>query len=214
MKALELFSGTYSFGKEAKKYNFDVISVDLNTYKDIDPPTHQVDILKWNYKIYPKNYFKIIWASPPCVNYSTLQYGWYNNYKKINGKKVLFTKEVDEENMKQSDILVKKTLEIIEYFSPEYFIIENPFGSRIKYRGLLDFFPCKTADYCKYSDWGYRKRTNFWTNIDISLQLCNKDCGQIINKKHKINSAYAHGGTLSRYRIPPKLIQSFLNKII
>ena len=64
MKLLELFSGTGSVGKAAEELGFDVVSLDL---KDANINT---DILNWNYKVLKQNEFNIIWASPPCVEYS------------------------------------------------------------------------------------------------------------------------------------------------
>ena len=82
MKILELFSGTGSVGKIAKEKGWEVVSVDIRTYHDQEPPTHLVDILKFDYKKY-KN-FDIIWASPPCTYFSALIKPWIGRQK---GKK-------------------------------------------------------------------------------------------------------------------------------
>ena len=63
-KLLELFSGTGSVGKVAKDLGFEVISLDLKN-ADIN-----IDILQFDYKIYPLGYFDVIWSSPPCTEYS------------------------------------------------------------------------------------------------------------------------------------------------
>ena len=53
MKCLELFSGTGSFNKVIKELDWENISLDLsNKFK----PDINIDILEWNYKIYPPNY--------------------------------------------------------------------------------------------------------------------------------------------------------------
>ena len=64
MKLLELFSGTKSVGKVAEKLGYEVVSLDL---KDADI---NCDILEWDYTIYPTGHFDVIWASPPCTEYS------------------------------------------------------------------------------------------------------------------------------------------------
>ena len=64
-RLLELFSGSGSVGKVARKMGYEVVSVDL-----IFPSTHKCDILKWNYKQYPSGYFDVVWASPPCTEFS------------------------------------------------------------------------------------------------------------------------------------------------
>ena len=64
MKLLELFSGTGSVGTVAKDMGFEVVSLDLKN-ADIN-----CDIMKWDYKQYPVKHFHMIWASPPCTEYS------------------------------------------------------------------------------------------------------------------------------------------------
>ena len=66
--------------------------------------------------------------------------------------------------MNEDDKLVLKTLEIIDYFNPEYWFIENPATSKMKDRPFMKDKPFYLVDYCMYSDWGYRKRTRIWTN--------------------------------------------------
>ena len=196
---LELFSGTHSVGNTMKdKYN--IISLDFSTYKGIEPPTHQVDIMKWDYKQYPKDYFEVIWASPPCVNYSILQNGNYGRI--IRGE--LYTREVRERKMKESDIIGRKVMEIIEYFNPRLWFIENPQTGKMKERDWIKDKPFYDIDYCMFSNWGYRKRTRFWTNRKgYHNTLCNKNCGNMENGKHKMGKGKSK---LDRYRIPPKLI--------
>ena len=64
MKLLE-FSGTGSVGNVAAELGYSVVSLDRDMNADI-----QIDIKDWDYKIYPPKYFKIIWSSPPCTEYS------------------------------------------------------------------------------------------------------------------------------------------------
>jgi len=211
MNCLELFSGTGSFGKVAKKLNYNVISLDLILEADI-----QEDILKWDYKKYPPDTFNIIWASPPCTNYSRLKNSLLNRPMK-NG--IIYNKEIMESEMLESDKIVLKTLEIIDYFKPKLWFIENPQG-RLRHRNIMKNIPYYTVDYCMYSDWGYKKRTNIWTNNTNFVPLtCNKKCGNIKNNIHTNNLGnYQHSNvnntklpsTLQKYRIPEKLIFSLL----
>ena len=69
MRVLELFSGTHSIGKVCSERGYEVISLDLQD-ADIN-----IDILEWDYTIYPVGYFDIIWASPPCATFSNLCVG-------------------------------------------------------------------------------------------------------------------------------------------
>ena len=209
LKVLELFSGTKSVGKVCEQLGFESVSVDL-----ILPADHQCDIMHFDYKQYPKDYFDIVWASPPCTNYSKLQDAWIGRMRK--GK--LYTKELQEEEMKEDDKLVLKTFEIINYFNPEYWFIENPATSKMKDRPFMKDKPFYNVDYCMYSDWGYRKRTRIWTNKEgWNNKLCNKNCGNMIGNLHKNNLGNTDRKQktkgisltqLDRYRIPEELILS------
>tara|TARA_Y100000593_G_C4172824_1_gene267924 strand:+ start:22 stop:663 length:642 start_codon:yes stop_codon:yes gene_type:complete len=211
-KCLELFSGTGSFGKVAKDMGYNVLSIDLLLDADI-----QIDIMDWDYKNYDKNSFDIIWASPPCTEYSRLQDCWINRMRK--GK--LYTKEQQEINMKESDKLVMKTLEIINYFNPHLWYIENPLG-RLKDREIMKNIPYYIIDYCMYSDWGYRKRTCIWTNKkNWKPLICNKKCGNMVGNLHKTNLGNTerrlktfgdHVDLHKKYRVPPNLIFSLLSE--
>jgi hypothetical protein len=239
MRLLELFSGTHSIGKVAEEKGYEVISVDINDYskKGYKKPTHKVDILEFDYKQYPIGHFDVIHASPPCCNYSQLQFAWLGRIRKINGKRVIFTREILENLRKESDKLLKKTLEIIDYFKPKYFIIENPNNSQMKNRKLLDNLKYDIADYCMYSDWGYKKPTRFWNNIpNLKLLRCNKKCENIVQgttihkcavgkngkptrekraKKHNktLEDVGSGNNRLERFRIPKKLINEIFDSM-
>ena len=217
MNVLELFSGTGSVGKVCNELGWNVISVDLEL-----PATHECDIMDFDYKQYPKDFFSIVWASPPCTNYSKLQDCWVGRKR----KGVIYTKEIQEEEMKNDDKLVLKTLEIIDYFNPEVWFIENPAGSRMKERPFMKYFDNYVVDYCMYSNWGYRKRTRIWTNKkDWNNLMCDGSgaCGNMVGKLHKTNlgnadrfkranilniNKYAGLTQQERYRIPEDLIFS------
>ena len=103
MRILELFSGTGSVGKVATELGHEVAALDRDMAADI-----QTDILGWDYQAaFQPGHFDFIWASPPCTEYSRA---------KSRG-----IRKIDEANE-----VVKRTLEIIEYFSPEHYLTENP----------------------------------------------------------------------------------------
>ena len=128
-RLLELFAGTGSVGTVAKEHNIEVTSLDLNKKAK---PDICVNILKWNYKDYPPGHFDMIWASPPCNTFSILQYTWIGRERKINGEKVTFTHEILNEQEKQGVRILNKVKEIIEYFQPQNYFIENPQTGRMK----------------------------------------------------------------------------------
>jgi len=225
MRVLELFSGTKSVGKCCDELGWESISVDM-----ILPADHQVDIMEFDYKQYPKDHFDIVWGSPPCCSYSKLQSSWFGRKKKEG----IFTREIWEQEMKESDKLVKKTFEIIEYFNPELWFLENPQTGNLKNREIMKNVPFYDVDYCMYSNWGYKKRTRIWTNKkDFNNLLCDGSgsCGNMVEntKQHKLNvskdvhtigekklkhfsdvSKDVGSGTnrLDRYRVPEDLIFS------
>tara|TARA_R110000803_G_scaffold1058_2_gene3630 strand:- start:444 stop:1262 length:819 start_codon:yes stop_codon:yes gene_type:complete len=179
MNVLELFSGTKSVGKVCDQLGWNTVSVDM-----ILPADHEVDIMDFDYKQYPKDYFSCVWASPPCTAYSNLQSCWLGRKKKDGS---IYTKEKMESDMNDADLIVKKTLEIIEYFNPELWFLENPQTGKLKKREFMKDIPFYDVSYCMYSDWGYEKRTRIWTNKkDWDNKICDKSgaCGNMINSQH------------------------------
>tara|TARA_R110001599_G_C12052897_1_gene642364 strand:+ start:55 stop:639 length:585 start_codon:yes stop_codon:yes gene_type:complete len=188
MKVLELFSGTGSVGKCCKAIGWDVVSVDM-----ILPADHQCDILNFDYKQYGPDEFDIVWASPPCTEYSIA---------KTRGIR-------DIEN---SNKIVLKTIEIINYFDCKYWFIENPQTGLLKSQSFMKDFKFVDGDYCMYG-LPYRKRTRFWTNKECQLKLCDKQCGSFINGKHLGSCGNGHSDRTNKhytlkekYRIPEDLI--------
>tara|TARA_R110000803_G_scaffold206063_1_gene273126 strand:+ start:57 stop:854 length:798 start_codon:yes stop_codon:yes gene_type:complete len=183
MNVLELFSGTKSIGKVCDQLGWNSVSVDMIMEAD-----HKCDIMEFDYKQYPKDYFGICWGSPPCTAYSNLQSCWLGR-KKADGQ--IYTKEKMESDMIDADMIVKKTLEIIDYFECEYWFMENPATGRLKNREFMKDIPFYDVSYCMYSDWGYEKRTRIWTNKkDWDNKICDKSgaCGNMVESqnKHKV----------------------------
>jgi site-specific DNA-cytosine methylase len=211
MKLLELFSGTQSVGKVAKELGYSVVSVDINDYHGRFIPTHKTDIMDFNYQQYEHDEFDVIWASPPCLFYSTLQYCWYGREKKGPDGMYTYSRELHNQDMITADGWVNKALEMINYFEPSKWIIENPKTGLLKTRDFMKDLPFVDVDYCRYTDWGYRKQTRLWTNVPIIGKTCNKNCGNMkaVGKGHKIDMAKTVI-TTDRYRVPPLLIREIL----
>ncbi len=216
---LELFSGTHSFGKVSHDLGYEIVSLDRDLKAECPFGTGyksekhiQADIMSWEYKIYPKGHFNLITASPVCMWWSQLRLTCLG--RQLKGYDKPLTREMLDNDIEMYGIpMVNKVFEIIEYFNPDYFIIENPQSGRMK-DYIPEMIPFYDVDYCKYSDWGYRKRTRFWTNIKgFEPKLCKKDCENMVGNTHKVNVGKSKVGKtskLERYRIPELIILELL----
>ncbi len=160
MKVLELFSGTGSVGNACREFGFEVISLDRDMEADI-----KADIMDWDYTVFPPKHFDLVWASPPCTEYSIAK---TRGVKDIEG----------------SNRVVARTMEIIRYFDPRYWVMENPQSGKLKDQTVVSQLAFNDIDYCKYG-FPYRKRTRLWNNLDCwaPRPLCCKDCGSMTEDK-------------------------------
>jgi len=187
-RLLELFSGTGSIGKAFRAQGYEVVSV------DIDPKAQSTicrDILEFSVEELDGRHIDVIWASPPCTNYSRARGG------------------TTADELAASDVLVRKTLRIARELGCPIFI-ENPWTGGLKNRGLLDHLRLQKVDYCKYG-MPYRKRTAIWTSTawEPKETLCAGDCGKMAGRKHIARAQQGGPGpSFSQrelYKIPDKL---------
>jgi len=204
MKILELFSGTHSVGKVCKELGYDVVSLDLAN-ADIN-----IDILEWDYKKdYKPGDFSAIWSSPPCHTFSICRRCWINRKIKHFGDRTVTAKMLDDDMEERGLPIVRKTEEIIKYFNPELWFIENPRSGKMK--NYLNHLPHIDVDYCRYSDFGYKKPTRIWTNKKgFDAKICNRNCGYMEGNKHKISVSKDIHDINMRYRVPTQLIKELL----
>lgn len=146
MKILELYAGSRSIGKVADRLNFDVFSVDIKQFKNINL-VQDIEFLKAEQIPFKPD---VIWASPPCTTYSIAAISHHRNWQI---PKTDFASK--------SDRLILNTLSIISHFDC-IFYIENPVGMLRK----MDFMrgiPRATITYCSYGD-NRMKPTDIWSN--------------------------------------------------
>lgn len=171
MKILDLFSGSGSVAKVAENLGHKVITLDI--CDKLCRPDVLIDVLKWDYaSAYKPGYFDFIWASPPCTEYSL-------------AKSMAIAKHGGFRNLDLADSIVQKTLEILDYFQPKFWVIENPFTGLLKKRPFMANIPFVDVSYCQYGT-DYRKNTRLWTNIAaFQPKICNKkNCSKMIGKYH------------------------------
>ena len=220
MNHLELFSGTHSFGKTSHKLGYNVVSLDRDLgatcpFTDYVSAKHiKEDIMTWDYKQYPKGYFKLITASPVCMWWSNLRRSWIGRKIKAHGDTIITNEILDADIEKYGVPMVDKVFEIIDYFNPEFYIIENPTSGKMK-EYINDLIPYYDISYCMYG-FDYKKTTRFWTNITEKI-LCNeiKKCN---HKKHNANIGGKTLGNvcnkLDKYRIPDELCHKLIKSSI
>ncbi len=136
--------------------DWEVVSIDILPKFQ---PTILADIATWDYTVLPPDHFDYIHCSPPCTEFS----------------RALTSRP---RRLADGDVLVQRSLEILSYFKPRWWTLENPVGllqTRPYMEDLLEFrcFVC----YCKYNEGAhrYRKQTAIWTNLPWNPRpMCNK----------------------------------------
>jgi hypothetical protein len=215
MRILELFKGTGSVSKYIEKYHPDCEIISLDIFKKFNP-TICKDIIDWNYKEYPCGYFDIIWASPECKIYSILQ---GNLLKNKWGDENTWRHNL-EVARRSNDKYVLRVLEIIEYFKPEKWFIENPYYSNMKEIPEMKKLNSYRFDYCRFG-FDYQKPTRIWSNVKLESKKC------ICKGPHKIRVCICNKLKLNkgqkpdptdmnkRYSIPENLIKElFISPIV
>lgn len=150
---ISLFDLTGNWSKPYKDNGFEVIQVDLQL---------GIDILTWNYKQIPKEKVYGILSACPCTDFA------------LSGA-THFKRKDNDGTTEKSIKLVKKTMEIIKYFKPKFWVIENPMSRIHKLNPELGeikfkFNPCDFAGYCKtlkeQNQNRYNKMTWLWGNFN------------------------------------------------
>lgn len=225
IKVLELFAGTGSVSKVTELHPgvYDVVSVDISD--KLFCPTFTADIMKWNYRLFQAGHFDLIWASPPCessramvqlhactgkqhVHYCT---GTQYSIARTTG---------GPRDIEGANKIVKKVLEMIDYFQPAVALIENPSTGLLKEQPFMQSIPSHVVSYCRYApEFGYRKQTMIWVKGTHGIprfvgKTCSKHqrCEGFQGKHTKTFSGKTNSkvSLADRYRIPPALIEDLL----
>jgi len=204
MMLLELFAGSRSVGNVAEQMGYDVFSIDIYNFDNIDLVIDILDLKKEMIKFKPL----VIWASPPCTYFSVASIGvhWNKNHTPK-------TKEA-ELGMR----ILNKTLEIFNWFPDAFFYMENPRGKmRKKVKGINR----ATVTYCSYGDIRM-KPTDIWSNNIYDIfningwkprKMCfngNKKCHHEEAPRGSKTGTQGLKNNYERSKIPKQLIKEIL----
>ena len=202
LRLLELFSGSGSVGKVAEEMGIEVVSLDNMSVSGLPEPTFAEDILTWDYKQFPPNHFNIIWASPVCATFSCMRFKMIG--REIDGE--IFTREKFEQDIIDYGLpLLDKVLEIIDYFKPNKFFIENPDTGKMK-QYLAG--PHSVVSYFAYGmEWN--KPTRIWHNLQkfkpkVSKGKAGAEGAEALQSANKRDKAV----------IPAKLIKHLFKQMV
>ena len=143
MRIWDICCGTKSVSNVWKENGHETLTL------DIDPkcmPDICTDIMSWEYTDFSLEPPDFIWCSPPCTHYSIAR-----------------TKAKTPRDLIGSDAIVQKCLDIIAFWRPKYWVIENPQTGLLKTRDIVQGLSFNDVDYCMHGA-PYRKRTRLWTN--------------------------------------------------
>lgn len=157
-QSLELFSGNKSVSKICEASGFISLSLDINPKLN---PSICCDILDFSPSLISGD-ISFIWASPDCRYFSRLKSStdWHKEivkYRQYNYTPI-------SPGSRVALLLLFKTIEIIKYYSPTLWVIENPVGRMRHIPELCLFAPYRYS--VNYKDWGfpYSKETDLYTN--------------------------------------------------
>jgi len=121
MRMLDLYSGLGGASEAFVRAGWDVVRIDNNPLLEDVPHTTIRDVLTLEPPYHFGEPFDLIWASPPCVEFST-----------AFSAPPIVAKREGREFEPNMDCL-RKAKEIIEYLNPKYWVIENVRGARKKF---------------------------------------------------------------------------------
>ena len=188
-RMLDLCSGLGGASEAFLQAGWDVVRIENNPLLEDVPHTEIRDILELVPPYHFGEPFDLIWASPPCTEFSNA----YAAPKSVSRREGIEF---------EADLrILKKCIEIIEYLDPENWVIENVSGASKTFSKILGFppwqivgpfflwgkFPRLIMEY----DWTHSKATgDTWSDdplranrrgkvpLEISHQLLRSITGQ------------------------------------
>ena len=115
---LDLFSGLGGASEAFAQAGWTVIRIENNPELQYVPFTQNWDVLKWESWADALPKVDLVWASPPCREFS--------NAYAAPGPSAQRANLEFEPDMR----LVQASMEIIEYLAPKYWVVENVIGAK------------------------------------------------------------------------------------
>lgn len=143
---LSLFDYTGNWSSPYREHGYNVVQVDIK---------HGQDIMSWDYR-YLADVHGIL-AAVPCTDFA------------VSGARWFAEKDVDGRTAK-SVALVKKTLEIVDFFQPAWWAIENPVGRMNTLVPEMEQYGPWYFQPCDYGD-PYTKKTGLWGSFTPPLPI-------------------------------------------
>ena len=142
MRMLDLGAGLGGASEAFLRAGWDVVRIDINKALDDVPEMQIIDILELEapFLLNGGGGFDFIWGSPDCTDYS-LAY----NAKGPRARREGLEFEPDNQ-------LVLKMKEIIDYYDPQYWVIENVRGASRIFSSILNAPPRQIVG--PYFFWG------------------------------------------------------------
>lgn len=161
LKALDLFCGTHSVGREFENFGFEVVSLD---YDEQFEATITADILTLPDDHFNGQGFNAFWASFPCNAFSVAVIGrnWNHDHTPKTPAARLGLAILEKTNAILRSLLAE---------NPDLlFWMENPRGKARRMPALAEYTR-HTVTYCQYekhkpADERRMKPTDIWTNTD------------------------------------------------
>lgn len=193
----EFFSGRKIVSSVAENYGFLPVSV------DIDPklnPSICCDILELTPAMLPgQPYF--IWASPVCTELSRAAKS--SHWSKITKKYRQYSYSPNSKAAQLALQMVQKTVDLINWYYPVPFVIENPVG-RIQHLPALQSLG-HYRYFVNYATFGfpYSKETYLFSNMQLPFS----------SKKYKVNAPGLRTvrNVAQRSEVPRQLIETIFN---
>lgn len=141
---ISLFDYSGKWSEPYRKAGFRVIQIEKKL---------GIDIFTWEYQAIRKDLVVGVLAAPPCTDF-TVSGAWKWAEKDASGETAF------------SVSLVERTLDIIEFFDPEFWALENPVGRIAKLVPRLSDIKPYYWNPCDFGD-PYTKKTGLWGKFNL-----------------------------------------------